>query len=68
MAIADWRIVKVISSIALRIWAASGAAVIIFLILYFFFGGLLAIAMLIFAVTGENYDVFPIHLFNQRSL
>lgn len=49
----DWRIVKVVQGIALKIWAASGAAVIIFFILYYFFGGLLAIAMLIFAVSGE---------------
>lgn len=53
MAFREWTIVKVISGIATKIWAASGAAVIIFFMLYYFFGGLLAVAMLIFAVSGE---------------
>lgn len=53
MSIQDWRIVRIVGGIALKIWAASGAAVIIFFILYYFFGGLLALSMLIFAVSGE---------------
>lgn len=55
MAIRDWSAVKVLGSVATKIWAAAGAVLLTLFILYCFFGGLFAFILLLFAVSGKNY-------------
>lgn len=52
MSIRDWRIVRVVTGIAVRIWAASGAALLASFLLYCFYGGLFAFLLLLLAASG----------------
>lgn len=67
MAIRDWRIVTVLASIALKIWAASGAALLISFILYCFYGGLFAFVMLLVAASGILYHAQDHLLYHPES-
>lgn len=53
MAFREWRIVKVVGNIAMRIWAASGAVLLIFVMIYCFYGGMFAFTLLLFATSGD---------------
>lgn len=53
MALRDWTIVRILTGIATKIWAASFAALLACFILYCFYGGLMAFSLLIAAVSGN---------------
>lgn len=53
MAVRDWTIVRILAGIATKIWAASFAALLACFILYCFYGGLMALSLLIAAVSGK---------------
>lgn len=56
MALRDWTVVKILAGIATKIWAASFAALLACFILYCFYGGLMALSLLIAAVSGILYQ------------
>lgn len=67
MSIRDWIVIRTLTGIATKIWAASGAALLACFILYCFYGGLLAFILLVITVTGNNFNFFyTIH--NKNSL
>lgn len=49
----DWKIVRIVTGIAMRIWAASGAALLAAFVIYIVYGGFVAFLLLLFAVSGE---------------
>ncbi|XP_062545404.1 protein ABHD13 [Armigeres subalbatus] len=51
----DWKIVRVVTGIAMRIWAASGAALLAAFVIYIIYGGFFAFLLLLFAVSGILY-------------
>lgn len=53
MPLRDWTIVKILGGIATKIWAASFAALLACFILYCFYGGLMALSLLVAAVSGR---------------
>ncbi|XP_049288172.1 protein ABHD13 [Anopheles funestus] len=55
MSIRDWKIVRVLAGIAMRIWAASGAALLSAFLIYMVYGGFFAFLLLLFAVSGILY-------------
>lgn len=58
MTIRDWRIVRIITGIAVRIWAASGAALLASFLLYCFYGGLFAFLLLLLAASGLIFKFY----------
>uniref|UniRef100_A0A182Q4R6 Serine aminopeptidase S33 domain-containing protein n=1 Tax=Anopheles farauti TaxID=69004 RepID=A0A182Q4R6_9DIPT len=55
MSFRDWKIVRVLAGIAMRIWAASGAALLSAFLIYVVYGGLFAFLLLLFAISGILY-------------
>lgn len=49
----DWKVVRIVTGIAMRIWAASGAALLAAFVIYIVYGGFVAFLLLLFAVSGK---------------
>lgn len=58
MSFRDWKIVRVLAGIAMRIWAASGAALLSAFLIYVVYGGFFAFLLLLFAVSGKRGPPF----------
>ncbi|XP_055387433.1 protein ABHD13 [Condylostylus longicornis] len=52
----DWKITKVLSGIAKRLWAGAGAAILITFVFYCFYGALIAFSLFGFAVLAILYN------------
>ena len=63
MSIRDWKLVRVLAGIAMRIWAASGAALLACFLLYCFYGGLFAFMLLMIAASGYSLFYFRPYIY-----
>jgi abhydrolase domain-containing protein 13 len=53
MSFRDWKIVRILAGVALKLWAASFGALLVCLLLWCFYGGFLAFSLLMLAISGN---------------
>jgi abhydrolase domain-containing protein 13 len=49
----DWKVVRILAGVALKLWAASFGALLVCLLLWCFYGGIFAFVLLLVAISGE---------------